>query len=80
MPSESVLYKNGGDMLELVRYQKEEPVAAGAECEQILSSSAMLHSESNTHGLVGKYYEHMNHSLSLQTKEKIYFNSQIWLL
>ena len=73
-------YKNGGDMLELVRYQKEEVVAAGAEYEQILSSSAMLQSESNTHGLVGKYYERMNHSLSLQTKEKVYFNSQIWIL
>ena len=73
-------YKNGGDMLELVRYQKEEPVAAGAEYSQILSSSEILSSERNKHGLVGKYYDQMNQSLSLQTKEKLYFNSQIWTL
>ena len=73
-------YKNGRDMLELVRYQKEEPVAVGAEYTQILSSSDMFSSERNKHGLVGKYYDHMNHSLSLQTKEKLYFKNHIWTL
>ena len=73
-------YKNGGDMLDLVRYQKEEPVAVGAEYDQILSSHDMLKAERNKHGLVGKYYEQMNHSLSLQTKEKLYFKNHIWIL
>ena len=73
-------YKNGRDMLELVRYQKEEPLAVGAEYTQILSSSDMFSSERNKHGLVGKYYDQMNYSLSLQTKEKLYFKNHIWTL
>ena len=73
-------YKNGGDMLELVRYQREIKPAVGEEYDGILSSTAMMRTEKNTHGNVGKYYEAMNHKLSLQTKEQLYFNSGIWTL
>ena len=69
---------NGGDMLELVRYQKRElPRAAGAEYD-VISSSDMLQAEKNRHGELGKYVDRITHTLSLQSKKKVYFNSHIW--
>ena len=71
-------YVNGGNMLELVRFQKRElPVAAGAEYD-ILRSNQIIASERNRHGEVGKYTECISHSLSLQNKKMVYFNTQIW--
>lgn len=71
-------YFNGGDMLELVRHQKRElPKAAGAEYD-ILSSKQILTSERNRHNELGKYVEAISHSMSLQNKKVIYFNSHIW--
>ena len=71
-------YYNGGDMLELVRYQKKEfQETAGLE-KDILSSSQILHSEKNRHGELGKYMESISHSLSLQNKKIIYFATHIW--
>ena len=71
-------YYNGGDMLELVRYQKKEmPKAAGAETV-ILSSAEILSSEKSRHKELGKYVEAITHSISLDTKKKMYFNDQIW--
>lgn len=71
-------YYNRGDMLELVRYQKaEQPKAAG--CEQEISLPAQIfQSEKNRHGILGKYVDAMTHSVSLDTKKKIYFNEHIW--
>lgn len=72
-------YYNGGDMLELVRYQKQGmPVAAGAEGAAIISSTQIQQSERNRHGELGKYVEAMRHSISIDTKKKVYFNEQIW--
>ena len=69
---------NGGDMLELVRYQKKEiPKAVGTEYE-VLSSAQLLQSEKNRHGVLGKYTETISHSVSLQNRKIIYFNSHIW--
>lgn len=71
-------YFNGGDMLELVRYQKRElPKVVGAEYD-ILSSKQILTSERNRHGELGKYVEAISHSMSVQNKKVIYFNSHIW--
>lgn len=71
-------YYNGGDMLELVRYQKRElPKAAGSEAD-ILSSVEIIRSEKNRHRELGKYVEAIRHSISLDTKKKVYFNEQIW--
>ena len=71
-------YYNGGDMLELVRYQKAElPKAAG--CEQgIILSAQMFKNEKNRHGKLGKYVDAMTHRVSSITKKKIYFNEHIW--
>lgn len=69
---------NGGDMLELVRYQKRDlPKAVGTEYD-VLSSSEIIVSEKNRHGELGKYVDSINHSLSLQSKKIVYFNSRIW--
>jgi hypothetical protein len=71
-------YLNGGDMLELVRFQKKElPKAAGAG-QDILSSTQIIASERSRHGELGKYVERITHSLSLQNKKIVYFNSHIW--
>ena len=72
--------RNGGDMLELVRYQKRNlPKAAGDEYE-ILSSVDVIQSEKNRHGELGKYVESISHSISVQNKKIVYFNSHIWNL
>ena len=69
---------NGGDMLELVRYQKKElPKAVGAEYD-VLSSTQVLASEKERHGELGKYVESISHSVPLQNKKIVYFNSHIW--
>lgn len=71
-------YLNGGNMLDLVRYQEQEPAkAAGAEEISCLSSTQILSSERNHHGQLGKYAEVARASLSLQTKEKLYFRQHI---
>ena len=71
-------YYNGGDMLELVRYQKAElPQAAGCEQETILSAQ-ILKNKKSRHGILGKYVDAMTHSVSLNTKKKVYFNEHIW--
>ena len=71
-------YLNGGDMLELVRYQKkEQPKAVGAEYD-VLSGDAIQRSERNRHGELGKYTDQISHSISLQNKKIVYFNSHIW--
>ena len=69
---------NGGDMLELVRYQKREsPKAVGTEYD-VLSSTQILTSEKKRHEELGKYVEAISHSVSLQNKKIVYFNSHIW--
>jgi len=71
-------YYNGGDMLELVRYQKQGIAkAAGAE-NGILSSTQIRQSEKSRHGELGKYAAAISHCLSIDTKKKVYFNEQIW--
>lgn len=70
---------NGGDMLELVRAQRREalPKAAGAENE-ILSATEMLSYERKNYSELGKYVESISHHLSLDSKKKVWFQSQIW--
>lgn len=68
---------NGGNMLELVRYQKKDiSQAVGAEYE-ILSAEDMLRAEKNRHGRLGKYTESISHSFALQKKKNVYFNTHI---
>ena len=70
--------RNGGDMLELVRYQRREmPKAAGAE-NDIISAKQMLIAEKSRRGELGKYVDAITHSITLDTKKKVYFNAHIW--
>lgn len=72
---------NGGDMLALVRYQKQEvPKAAGDEARACLSSYDILQNERNRHEAIGKYYDRMQHTMSLNTKKQQYFQKWIWEL
>ena len=72
---------NGGDMLSLVRYQKQElPKAAGDEARACLSSYEILQSEKNRHEEIGRYYERMQHTMTLNTKRQQYFQKWIWEL
>lgn len=70
---------NGGDMLELVRVQREDalPKAAGAENE-VISAAEMLSYEKRSYSELGKYVESISHHLSLDSKKKVWFQSQIW--
>lgn len=71
-------YLNGGDMLELVRYQEKElPQAVGAEYD-VLSSTQIIASEKNRHGELGKYTESITHSMSIQNKKIVHFNAHIY--
>ena len=68
---------NGGNMLELVRYQKKAGIEEEKKEEKILSSTEILKSEKSRHGELGKYLERISHILSLQNKKKAYFQAQI---
>lgn len=71
-------YLNGGKMLELVRFQKQElPMAAGAE-DVIFSASQVMHQEKKHHGMLGKYHDAITHSIGIEDKKKIWFQSHIW--
>lgn len=71
-------YLNGGEMLELVRYQKKGiPKASGGE-NDVLSSAQILVSEKNRHEELGKYVDRISHSISIQNKKIVYFNAHIW--
>lgn len=66
-------YLNGGDMLELVRYQKKElPKAAGAEGD-ILTSSEIIKSERNRNEKIGKYVESITHSVMPEVKKGLWY-------
>lgn len=73
-------YLNGGDMLELVRFQEKEITKEqNTEERKCLSASEILASEKNRYGKLGKYAEAMRATLSLQTREKFYFQTNIVL-
>jgi hypothetical protein len=70
-------YYNGGSMLELAKFQKEElPVAAGAE-DVVLGASSVLESRrstwTDTMKEYGKYSERMRHTLSTQSSKILQF-------
>ncbi len=70
-------YYNGGNMLELAKYQKEElPMVAGVE-EVVLSATSVLESRrstwTDTMKEYGKYSERMHHTLSTQSSKILRF-------
>lgn len=64
---------NGGDMLELVRYQRQElPKAAGGEYD-VLSASEINVSCQNRRGEIGKYMECITHGVSDKIKQREWY-------
>lgn len=69
---------NGGDMLELVRYQKQEIPKVSGDEYNVLSCEDILLSERNQHKEIGKYFESIKHSMSEHNSKIVYFNAHIW--
>ena len=75
------IYKaNQGNMLELVRMQKQEmALAVGYEEERIYLSSEMFRSEKKKLTDEQRYVERMTHSIPfLEVKKIAYFKNHIW--
>ena len=74
-------FYNGGDMLELVRYQEKKlPKAAGAEGDyEVISSAKMTAAERKTQNDTGKYYDVLQASIAGGTVGKTAaIRSRIW--
>lgn len=72
-------YLNGGDMLELVRYQKAEiPLAAGGEYQDYITPSKVFRKPKNADHELNRYHDRIQANLSLQTKKQFYFKEHIW--
>ena len=72
-----VYWKNGGSMLELVKYQKEEKITEKTEEEKYFSATEMLTWENRHRKTNGKYIEALRASISSQISAKIFFNISI---
>ena len=70
-------YHNGGDMLELVRYQRSELAKASGNEEMYLHHRKVMESFDFERGELGKYSDAINHHLSLQKRKQVYFSRQI---
>lgn len=76
-------YYNGGNMLELARYQKVQlPVAVGAE-NDVISAEQMLRAEKDrrpkTMQVTGKYMDAISHTWSLQTQKQLSLYVNHWV-
>ena len=70
-------WKNGGSMLELVKYQKEEKITEKTEEEKCFSATEMITWENKHRKTNGKYIEALRASISSQISAKIFFNTSI---
>lgn len=73
-------YLNGGDMLTLVRYQKTMLKKAAGEEDRYLSASDIISSTRNKNGVLGKYYDSMQHHLCGDWKVNKYFQEHVFRL
>lgn len=72
-----IYWKNGGDMPELVKRQKEEETEENEEDEKYFSASEILSWEKKHSKTNGKYIEALQASISSQISGKILFNNVI---
>ena len=70
-------YYNGGDMLELVRYQRQELKEAAGYEMTYCSVPEIMRSEKNRHCELGKYMAAIQGSLPGNIKKKLCFNHHI---
>ena len=72
-----VYWKNGGSMLGLVKYQKEEKSTEKTEEEKCFSATEMVTWENKHRKTNGKYIEALRAGISSQISAKIFFNTSI---
>ena len=72
-----IYWKNGGDMLELVKQQKERGKEGREEDEKYSSASEILPWEKKHSKTNGKYIEVLRASISRQISGRILFNNTI---
>ena len=72
-----VYWKNGGSLLELVKYQKEEKITEKTEEEKYFSATEMVTWEKKHRKTNGKYIEALRASISSQISAKVFFNASI---
>ena len=72
-----VYWKNGGGMLGLVKYQKEEKSTEKTEEEKCFSATEMITWEKKHRKTNGKYIEALRASISSQISAKVFFNASI---
>lgn len=72
-----VYWKNGGSLLGLVKYQKEEKITEKTEEEKYFSATEMVTWEKKHRKTNGKYIEALRASISSQISAKIFFNTAI---
>ena len=72
-------YWNKGDILNLVRFQKENHLLASGGEDIVLSASEIFLSEGcKENNDIGKYADVMRASLSSDAKKYVWFNANIW--
>ena len=72
-----VYWKNGGSLLELVKYKKEEKTTEKTEEEKYSSATDMVTWEKKHRKTNGQYIEALRASISSQISAKIFFNTAI---
>ena len=72
-----VYWKNGGSLLWLVKYQKEEKITEKTEEEKYFSATEMVTWEKKHRKTNGKYIEALRASISSQISAKVFFNASI---
>ena len=72
-------YLNGGNMLELVRYQKGEmQLAAGGEYQDYIHTDKVIRKSKSSNREQNRYYDRTQAHLSIDVKKKVYFQEHIW--
>ena len=72
-----VYWKNGGSLLGLVKYQKEEKITEKTEEKKYFSATEMVTWEKKHRKTNGKYIEALRASISSQISAKVFFNASI---
>lgn len=73
-------YLNGGNMLELVRYQKEElSLAAGGEYQTYIDKEKIAKRKDVSNTELYRFHDRIQAHLAVDVKKKVYFQEHIWI-
>ena len=70
-------YYNGGNMLELARYQRQEMPLASGDGRTFFTPKEIMKSEENRHYELGKYMQSMSASIMPEIKKRVALNTHI---